>query len=197
MFSCVEPFGKSRGRETQLVPPAPDSFCSSELVKLEIIIINVKSWCWEGDGLGGLRECSIPGDTAQHTGMMCESVSVEELPLPQLFSRVLVYGSDSTSIFLWQFLHARGVMQQAWDALWCNYSSGAGAGWNTWFKFQTYCETDESSHLDCCRLLGLPLLSGQDLGFAPWLDDITTIPAQGCLVGFLVFFGFFFSLSAT
>lgn len=54
-----------------MVPPAPDSCCSSELVKLEIMIMNVKSWCWEGDGLGGLGECSIPGDIAHHTGMMC------------------------------------------------------------------------------------------------------------------------------
>lgn len=68
----MEPVGKSRGRKAQLVPPAPDSCCFSELVKLEIIIINVKSWCWEGDGLDGLRECSTPGDIAHHTGMMCE-----------------------------------------------------------------------------------------------------------------------------
>lgn len=43
----------------------------------------------------------------------------------------------------------------------------------------------------------LPLLSVQNLGFAPWLDDITTTPAQGCLVGFLgVFFQSFCSLTA-
>lgn len=72
MLSCVKPFGKSRGREPQSVPPEPDSCCSSELVKLEIIVINVRSWCWEGDGLGGLRERSIPADTAHHTGVMCE-----------------------------------------------------------------------------------------------------------------------------
>ena len=34
----------------------------------------------------------------------------------------------------------------------------------------------------------LSLLSVQDLRFAPWLGDITMLPAQGCLVGFLGFF---------
>lgn len=68
----MEPVGKSRQGKAQTVPPAPDSCCPSELLKLEIITINVKSWCWEGDGLGGLRERSIPGDIAHHAGMMCE-----------------------------------------------------------------------------------------------------------------------------
>lgn len=35
----------------------------------------------------------------------------------------------------------------------------------------------------------LSLLSVQDLRFAPWLRDGTTLPAQGCPVGF---FGVFF-----
>lgn len=62
----MEPVGKSRQGKAQTVPPAPDSCCPSELLKLEIITINVKSW--EGDGLGGLRERSVPGDIAHHAG---------------------------------------------------------------------------------------------------------------------------------
>lgn len=103
MFSCVERFGKSRGRRAQSVSPAPDSCCSSESVRLEIIIMNVKSWCWEGDGLGGLRKCSIPGDIAHHTGMMCEKCECGKAALASVFLCALVYDSNSTLIFLWQF----------------------------------------------------------------------------------------------
>lgn len=80
---------------------------------MEIIPKNVKSWCWEGDGLGGLREHSIPGDIAHHTGMVCEKCECGKAALASAGFMCLRLRLQFHLNFPLAILHARCLMQQA------------------------------------------------------------------------------------
>lgn len=153
-----------------------------------------------GKEMGWVAWGNVPSlETLLTAQVWCaRGVSAEKLPLPQLFLCALVYGSNSTLIFLWQFFMP-GVWcsrrEMLFDAITAPEPERAG--------------TPDLNSKPTVRQMKavtwiaagswvLPLLSVQDLGFAPWLDDITTNPAWGCLVGVLVvFFSVFLLLNCS